>query len=58
MSRTLTQFDGLVDGGVEILSAQWLSDTQVQLNCRIEGQEGLYYAVFDLGAEQVISVGK
>ena len=58
MSRTLTQFTGLVEGPVEILSAQWLSETQVQLNCRIGGQEGLFYAVFDLEAEQIVSGGK
>ena len=57
MSRTLTELPEQTEG-LEIVSAQWLSETQVQLNCRVSGDaEQVWYAVFDVEEETVVSAG-
>ena len=56
MSRTLTELPEEAEG-LEIVSAQWLSETQVQLNCAGGPNSQVWYAVFDLEAETVVSAG-
>ena len=56
MSRTLTELPEQTEG-LEIVSAQWLSETQVQLNCAGGPNSQVWYAVFDLEAETVVSAG-
>lgn len=59
MSRTLTDFDQLEkDRGaeMEIVSATWISETQVRLNCRLRGSdEETWYATFDVPEEARVS---
>lgn len=59
MSRTLTDFSQLEEergAEMEIISATWVSQTQVRLNCRLKGSdEETWYATFDVPEEALVS---
>lgn len=59
MSRTLTEFSQLEEergAEMEIVSATWISQTQVRLNCRLQGSdEETWYATFDVPEEAMVS---
>ena len=56
MSRTLTEFSQLEEereAEMEIVSAVWISETQVRLSCRLQGDdEETWYVTFDAAAAQ------
>ena len=59
MSRTLTEFSQIEEergAEMEIISATWVSQTQVRLNCRLQGNdEETWYATFDVPEEALMS---
>lgn len=58
MSRTLTDLSQVGDD-LRIVSAQWLSETQVQFTCRLPGDdEQVWYAVFDVTEQAIVSTGR
>ena len=58
MSRTLTELSQAGEG-LRIVSAQWLSETQVQFTCRLQGDsEQVWYAVFDVEEQTIVSTGR
>ena len=58
MSRTLTDFSSVGDD-LRIVSAQWISETQVQFTCRLpKDDEQVWYAVFDVEEQTIVSIGR